>query len=50
MIYKEDFEKVKERYEAFLEGEIIDRALISITAPRNKPLSDRKLVQYTSLL
>jgi 5-methyltetrahydrofolate--homocysteine methyltransferase len=35
MIYKEDWEKAKERFKAWWEGEIIDRVVIQVTAPRN---------------
>ena len=40
MIFKEDWEKSKQRYNAFWEGEIVDRPLIAIEAPREKPLND----------
>jgi hypothetical protein len=38
VIFKEDWGKCKERFDAFWEGEIIDRCVISVTSPRNKPL------------
>jgi hypothetical protein len=38
MIYKDDWEKCKERFNAFWAGEIIDRCCFAVTAPRNKPL------------
>lgn len=49
MILNEDFEKIKERYEAFWEGEIVDRALISIFSLSANPRSDRKELQYKNL-
>lgn len=36
MKYKEDIEKVRERLYAFWEGEVIDRALISVIAPNEE--------------
>jgi hypothetical protein len=38
MIYKEDWDKSKERFNAFWAGDIIDRCCCSVTAPRDKPL------------
>lgn len=49
MQYKEDWEKVKHRFDAFWQGELADRCCISITAPKeivinsgveNKPAKD----------
>lgn len=39
MIFKEDWEQCKERFNAFWDGEIIDRCCIAITAPRIKAKS-----------
>jgi len=36
MIYKDDWEKAKERMNAWWEGEIIDRVVIQVTAPRKR--------------
>jgi len=41
MIFKEDWEKAKERFNAFWSGEIVDRCCFAVTAPRNKPLDSR---------
>lgn len=38
MIFKEDWEKSQERFDAFWENEIIDRCLISVVSRRNAPL------------
>ena len=38
MIFKEDWEECKERFDAFWAGENTERCLISVTAPRDKPL------------
>ncbi|HID07842.1 MAG TPA: hypothetical protein EYP10_11935 [Armatimonadetes bacterium] len=38
MLYKEDWEQATERWEAFWHREIIDRVVISVTAPRAEPL------------
>lgn len=38
MLYKEDWDKCKDRFTAYWEGEILDRCCISVTAPRNKPM------------
>lgn len=38
MIFKEDWEKAKERFSAFWAGEIVDRCCLSVTAPRRKPI------------
>ncbi len=38
MIYKDDWEKSKERFTAFWAGEIVDRCCFAVTAPRNKPI------------
>ena len=38
MIFKDDWDKCKERFNAFWSGEIIDRCCFAVTAPRNKPL------------
>jgi len=37
-LYKDDWDKCKERFEAFWEGELIDRCLIAVTAPRDRPI------------
>jgi len=41
MIYKEDWDRARERFRAWLSGEIIDRVVIQVTAPRKgvKPTS-----------
>lgn len=41
MFFKEDWDKAKERFDAFWEGEIIDRCCISVIAPRKKPLDSK---------
>ena len=41
MIFKEDWNKCKERFKAYWEGEILDRCCIAVTAPRNKPLDSK---------
>lgn len=38
MIFKEDWEKSKERFNAFWNGEVLDRCCFAVTAPRNKPV------------
>lgn len=38
MFFKEDWEMTQKRFDAFWEGEIIDRCCIAVTAPRNKSL------------
>jgi hypothetical protein len=35
MYYKEDWPQAKERFQAFWQGEIIDRCCIAVKAPRN---------------
>jgi 5-methyltetrahydrofolate--homocysteine methyltransferase len=40
MIYKDDWEKAKNRFKAWWEGEIIDRPVIQITAPRKGVKAD----------
>jgi hypothetical protein len=40
MIYKPDFEQVRQRYEAWWNGEILDRPLVQVTAPL-KPADTR---------
>ena len=40
MIFKEDWEKSKERFNSFWEHDIADRPIIAIEAPREKPLND----------
>lgn len=42
MLYKEDWEEAQRRFEAWWEGEIIDRVLIQVTAPREKPIGEVK--------
>jgi hypothetical protein len=41
MIYKEDWEKTKERFHAFWSGDIIDRCCFAITAPRGRPVDSK---------
>lgn len=41
MIFKEDWEKSKQRFDAFWSGEIIDRCCFAVTAPRNRPVDSR---------
>lgn len=38
MIYKEDWDKSKERYRAFWQGAVIDRCCCAVTAPRDTSL------------
>lgn len=38
MIFKDDWEKCKERFDAFWSGDMLDRCCVSVTAPRTKPL------------
>lgn len=38
MIFKEDWEKCKQRFDAFWDGEIIDRCCVSVYSPRNNPI------------
>lgn len=40
MIFKEDWEKSKECFNAFWEHDVADRPLIAVEAPREKPLGD----------
>ena len=35
LIYKEDWQEAQERMEAWWQGEILDRAVIQVTAPRD---------------
>ncbi len=41
MLFKEDWDKCKERFDAFWEGEMIDRCCIAIYAPRRKPVDSK---------
>lgn len=41
MIYREDWDECKNRFEAFWQGEIIDRCCIAVTAPRSKPMDSK---------
>lgn len=41
MLYKEDWEKAKERLTAFWQGEVIDRCCVAVTAPRNRPVDSK---------
>ncbi len=38
MIYKDDWEDTKKRFEAFWACDMIDRCCVAVTAPRSKPL------------
>ncbi len=38
MIYKDDWEETKKRFEAFWACDMIDRCCVAVTAPRSKPL------------
>lgn len=38
MIFKHDWDKCKERFNAFWSGEIVDRCCFAVTAPRDKPV------------
>lgn len=44
MLYKEDWPQARERWEAFWQGEVLDRVCISVTAPRRDapPVAQRK--------
>lgn len=42
MLYKEDWDDAMRRFEAWWEGEVIDRVLIQVTAPRKKPVREVK--------
>ena len=39
MLFKEDWDKCTERFDAFWEGEIIDRCLTSVVSRRSKPVA-----------
>ncbi len=45
MIFKEDWEKSQERFDAYWEGEILDRCCISVTAPRKAPIDSKVELQ-----
>ena len=53
MLYKEDWPQARQRWEAFWEGEVLDRACIAVTAPRDvqvpepEPRSD--MARHTDL-
>lgn len=42
MLYKEDWEETKKRYEQWWNGEIIDRVVIQVTAKRKNPVPYKK--------
>ena len=42
MLYKEDWEETKKRYEQWWNGEIIDRVVIQVTANRKNPIKYEK--------
>ena len=44
LLYKPDFERVKEYWRAFWEKEVIDRPLISVTSPKNNV--EQKMPRY----
>lgn len=41
MIFKDDWEMSKERFDAYWEGEILDRCCIAVTAPRKAPIDSK---------
>ncbi len=51
MQYKPDWEKVRKRYEAFWHGEIVDRALFYIVAPKTGrkaiPVPENPVIRFT---
>ncbi|HIE09655.1 MAG TPA: hypothetical protein EYP65_07380, partial [Armatimonadetes bacterium] len=42
LAFKEDWEEAKRRLEAWWEGEVVDRVVIHVTAPRGRPLKEVK--------
>ncbi|MEI6845775.1 MAG: hypothetical protein WCK36_01855, partial [Candidatus Firestonebacteria bacterium] len=42
MLYKEDWELTKKRYELFWNREVLDRTVIQVTAPRKNPIPYKK--------
>ncbi|MCS7253105.1 MAG: hypothetical protein RMK18_02870 [Armatimonadota bacterium] len=49
MLYKEDWEKATERWEAFWQKEVIDRPVICVTAPREKPMPHKPVKAPSSI-
>lgn len=43
LVYKEDWKEAKSRLEAWWEGEVLDRVVIQVTAPRERPLDFKPL-------
>ncbi|MCK9479617.1 MAG: hypothetical protein M0R40_09015 [Firmicutes bacterium] len=43
IIYKEDWDSAKKRFDAFWKGEILDRCVIGVLAPRDKPFDSKNM-------